>query len=185
MPRELPWTRAATSRSTISCETSVPGVYALGDVNGRGAFTHTSYNDYEIVADNLLEQRSRSLKDRVLGYALYIDPPLGRAGLTEKEVRRLGRPALMATLSMKRVSRARERGEELGFMKVLVDPDSKHILGASLLGIEADEVIQQLLLAMNAKLPYTTITDTMGIHPTVSELLPTLFAGLKPIDLSL
>jgi pyruvate/2-oxoglutarate dehydrogenase complex dihydrolipoamide dehydrogenase (E3) component len=163
-------------------QTSVPGIYALGDVNGRGAFTHTSYNDFEIVAQNLLDGRKRSLQDRVPAYALYIDPPLGRAGMTEKEVRLRGVPALMATLPMKRVSRARERGEEEGFMKVLVDAQTKHILGAALLGIEADEVIQLLLLAMSARLPYTVIQDTMGIHPTVSELLPTLFAALKPLE---
>jgi pyruvate/2-oxoglutarate dehydrogenase complex dihydrolipoamide dehydrogenase (E3) component len=162
-------------------ETNVPGVFALGDINGRGAFTHTSYNDFEIVSQNLLDHRSRSLKDRVLGYALYIDPPLGRAGLTEQEVLRQGIPALVATLPMKRVSRARERGEEQGFMKVLVHQDSKQILGAALLGIEADEVVQQFLLAMSAGLPYSVMQDTMGIHPTVSELLPTLFAGLKPL----
>ena len=166
-------------------ETSVAGVYALGDVNGKGAFTHTAYNDFEIVAGNLLDGHSRRVSDRVPTYALYIDPPLGRAGLTESEVRRSGRPALMATMPMSRVSRARERGEDQGFMKVLVDANSKEILGASLLGIEADEVIQLLLLAMTAKLPYQVVRDTMGIHPTVSELLPTLFDALKPLDIAL
>jgi pyruvate/2-oxoglutarate dehydrogenase complex dihydrolipoamide dehydrogenase (E3) component len=165
-------------------ETSVPGVYALGDVNGKGAFTHTSYNDFEIVAGNLLDGRSRRVSDRVPTYALYIDPPLGRAGLTEAEVRQSGRPALMATMPMKRVSRARERGEDQGFMKVLVDASTEQILGASLLGIEADEVIQLLLLAMTAKLSYRVVRDTMGIHPTVSELLPTLFDALKPLEAS-
>jgi pyruvate/2-oxoglutarate dehydrogenase complex dihydrolipoamide dehydrogenase (E3) component len=163
-------------------ETSVAGVYALGDVNGHGAFTHTSYNDFEIVAGNLLDGRSRRVSDRVPTYALYIDPPLGRAGLTESEVRRSGRAALIATMPMKRVSRARERGEEQGFMKVLVDANTQQILGASLLGIEADEVIQLLLLAISAKLPYHVVRDTMGIHPTVSELLPSLFDALKPLE---
>jgi pyruvate/2-oxoglutarate dehydrogenase complex dihydrolipoamide dehydrogenase (E3) component len=163
-------------------QTSVKGVYAMGDVNGHAAFTHTSYQDYEIVAANLLDGGHRSLADRVLAYALYIDPPLGRVGMTETEVRKSGRPALMATLPMARVSRARERGETSGFMKVLVDANSEQILGASILGIEGDEVIQQLALAMTAKISWRVVRDVMGIHPTVSELLPTLFDGLKPLD---
>ena len=163
-------------------ETNVKGVYALGDVNGRAAFTHTSYQDYEIVAANLLDHANRSLKDRVLAYALYIDPPLGRVGMTETEVRKSKRPALMATLPMSRVSRARERGETAGFMKVLVDAQTEQILGASILGIEGDEVIQQLALAITAKLSWKVVRDVMGIHPTVSELLPTLFDGMKPLE---
>ena len=161
--------------------TSVPGVWALGDVNGKGAFTHTSYNDFEIVAANLLDGGTRRVSDRIGAYALFIDPPLGRIGITEAELRASGRAALVATLPMARVSRARERGETEGFMKVLVDAQTQRILGASLLGIEADEVVQLLLLAMAADLPYTRIRQTMGIHPTVSELLPTLFAGLQPL----
>jgi pyruvate/2-oxoglutarate dehydrogenase complex dihydrolipoamide dehydrogenase (E3) component len=161
--------------------TSVAGVWAMGDVNGRGAFTHTSYNDFEIVAANLLDGGKRRVSDRIGTYALYIDPPLGRIGMSEAEVRASGRAALVATLPMTRVGRARERGETDGFMKVLVDAQTQRILGAALLGIEADEVVQQLLLAMAADLPYTRIQLTMGIHPTVSELLPTLFGGLKPL----
>ena len=161
--------------------TSAPGVWALGDVNGRGAFTHTSYNDFEIVAANLLDGGTRRVSDRVSAYALYIDPPLGRIGLSEAEVRASGRAALVASLPMARVARARERGETTGFMKVLVDAQTRRILGAALFGIEADEVVQLLLLAMAADLPYTRITQTMWIHPTVTELLPSLFAALKPL----
>jgi pyruvate/2-oxoglutarate dehydrogenase complex dihydrolipoamide dehydrogenase (E3) component len=161
--------------------TSAAGVWALGDVNGRGAFTHTSYNDFEIVSANLFEGDTRRVSDRVPAYALYTDPPLGRIGMSEAEVRASGRAARVATLPMARVGRARERGETDGFMKVLVDAETGHILGAALFGIEADEVVQTLLLAMAAGLPYTRITRTMFIHPTVTELLPTLFAALRPL----
>ena len=161
--------------------TSAPGVWALGDVNGKGAFTHTSYNDFEIVAANVLEGGTRRVSDRIPTYALYTDPPLGRIGMSEAEVRASGRAARVATLPMTRVARARERGETAGFMKVLVDAQTNRILGAALLGIEADEVVQLLLLAMAADLPYTRIQQTMWIHPTVTELLPTLFAALKPL----
>jgi len=161
--------------------TSADGVWALGDVNGRGAFTHTSYNDFEIVAANLLDGGSRRLSDRITTYALFTDPPLGRIGMSEAEVRASGRAALVASLPMTRIGRARERGETGGFLKVLVDAQTQVVLGAALLGIEADEVVQLLLLAMAAKLPYTRIQQTMWIHPTVTELLPTLFNGLKPL----
>jgi pyruvate/2-oxoglutarate dehydrogenase complex dihydrolipoamide dehydrogenase (E3) component len=161
--------------------TSAPGVWALGDVNGKGAFTHTSYNDFEIVAANLLDRGTRRVSDRVSAYALYTDPPLGRIGMSETDVRASGRAALVATLPMRRVGRARERGETTGFMKVLVDAQTQRLLGAALFGIEADEVVQLLLLAMAADLPYTRIVQTMWIHPTVTELLPTLFAALKPM----
>ena len=161
--------------------TSVPGVWALGDVNGKGAFTHTSFNDFEIVAANLLDGGARRVSDRIGTYALYIDPPLGRIGMSEAEVRASGRVARVATLPMARVGRARERGETAGFMKVLVDAKTDRILGAALFGIEADEVVQLLLLAMAADLPFTRIQQTMWIHPTVSELLPTLFNGLRPL----
>ncbi len=161
--------------------TSAPGVWALGDVNGKGAFTHTSYNDYEIVAANLLDGGARRVSDRIAAYALYTDPPLGRIGMSEAEVRASGRAAKVATFPMVRVGRARERGETTGFMKVLVDAQTERILGAALFGIEADEVVQLLLLAMAADLPYTRITQTMLIHPTVSELLPSLFAALEPL----
>lgn len=161
--------------------TSAPGVWALGDVNGKGAFTHTSYNDFEIVAANLLDGGTRRVSDRISTYALYTDPPLGRVGMSEAEVRATGRAALVASLPMARVGRARERGETTGFMKVLVDAQTQRILGAALFGIEADEVAQLLLLAMAADLPYTRIAQTMWIHPTVTELLPSLFAALKPL----
>ena len=162
--------------------TSADGVWALGDVNGRGAFTHTSYNDFEIVAANLLDGGTRRVSDRITAYGLFTDPPLGRVGMSEAEVRASGRSALVATLPMTRIGRARERGETDGFIKVLVDAQTQVILGAALLGIEADEVVQLLLLAMAAGLPYTRIQQTMWIHPTVTELLPTLFDGLKPLS---
>lgn len=161
--------------------TNVPGIWALGDVNGRGAFTHTSYNDYEIVAANLLDGDSRRVTDRIGAYALFIDPPLGRAGMTEKEARAAARTALVATMPMTRVGRARERGETSGFMRVIVDAETKRILGASILGIDGDEVIHSLLDAMYAGTPYTVIQRAMHIHPTVTELIPTLLGNLKPL----
>ena len=162
--------------------TNVSGIYALGDCNGRGAFTHTSYNDYEIVAANLLDGDQRRVSDRITAYALYIDPPLGRAGMTETEVRKSGRKALMAKRPMARVGRAVEKGETHGFMKVLVDAETKEILGASLLGIECDEVIHSILDVMYAKAPYTVIQRAMHIHPTVTELIPTMLGELKPLQ---
>ena len=162
--------------------TSVPGIWALGDVNGRGAFTHTSYNDYEIVAANLLDGERRRVSDRIATYALFIDPPLGRVGLTEREVRASGRPALVGKRMMSRVGRARERSETQGFMQVLVDAESKKILGAALLGIEGDEAVHSILDVMAAGAPYTVLQRAMHIHPTVSELLPTLLGDLKPLS---
>jgi pyruvate/2-oxoglutarate dehydrogenase complex dihydrolipoamide dehydrogenase (E3) component len=162
-------------------ESSVPGIYALGDCNARGAFTHTAYNDFEIVAANLLDHDSRRVTDRIPCYAMYLDPPLARIGLTETEVRNSGKPALMATRPMTRVNRALEKGESLGFMKVLVDAETKLILGASLLGVGCDEAIHCLLDIMYARAPYTTIQRAVHIHPTVSELIPTLLADLKPL----
>ncbi|MEP7027758.1 MAG: mercuric reductase, partial [Candidatus Eisenbacteria bacterium] len=162
--------------------TNVSGIWALGDCNGRGAFTHTSYNDFEIVAANLLDGGSRRVSDRIPAYALYIDPPLGRAGMSEAEVRRSGRPALVATRPMARVSRAFEKGETQGFLKILVDAETKRILGASLLGIGCDEVIHTILDVMYAKAPYTVIQRAMHIHPTVSEYLPTMMGELQPLD---
>jgi len=162
--------------------TNVPGIYALGDCNGRGAFTHTAYNDYEIVAANLLDDDARRVSDRIVCYALYLDPPLARIGMTEEEVRATGKPALIATRPMTRVNRAVEKGESLGFMKVLVDAESKLILGASLLGVGCDEAIHCLLDVMYAKAPYTTISRAVHIHPTVSELIPTLLQSLKPLE---
>jgi pyruvate/2-oxoglutarate dehydrogenase complex dihydrolipoamide dehydrogenase (E3) component len=164
------------------CRTSVPGIYAIGDCNGRGAFTHTAYNDYEIVAANLLDNDPRRISDRIICYAMYLDPPLARIGLTEAQVRKTGKPALIATRPMSKVNRAREKGESLGFMKVLVDAETKMILGASLLGVGCDEAIHCLLDVMYAKAPYTTISRAVHIHPTVSELIPTLLQSLKPLE---
>jgi len=161
--------------------TNVSGVYALGDCNGRGAFTHTAYNDFEIVAANLLDNDSRRVSDRILCYALYMDPPLGRIGMTEKEVRATGKPALIATRPMTRVNRALEKGESLGFMKVLVDAETRKILGASLLGVGCDEVVHSLLDTMYAGAPYTTVQRAVHIHPTVSELIPTMLGDLHPL----
>jgi pyruvate/2-oxoglutarate dehydrogenase complex dihydrolipoamide dehydrogenase (E3) component len=162
--------------------TSVPGIWALGDCNGRGAFTHTAWNDFEIVAANLLDNDPRRVSDRITAYNLYTDPPLGRAGMTEAEVRRSGKPALMAKMAMEDVSRAFEKGETQGFMKVLVDRDSKLILGASILGVGGDEVIHSVLDLMYAKAPYTVMQRAMHIHPTVSELLPSMLGDLKPLE---
>ncbi len=161
--------------------TSASGVWALGDVNGRGAFTHTSYNDYEIVAANLLDNDKRRVSDRIPAYALFIDPPLGRIGITESEARASGKRVLSAKMPMTRVGRAREAGETQGFMKVLVDADSKEILGAALLGLNADEIVHSLLDIMYAKKPYTTIQRAVHIHPTVTELIPTLLGNLAPL----
>jgi pyruvate/2-oxoglutarate dehydrogenase complex dihydrolipoamide dehydrogenase (E3) component len=161
--------------------TNVPGIWALGDCNGRGAFTHTAWNDFEIVAANLLDNDPRRVSDRIEAYALYTDPPLGRAGMTEAQVRKSGRPALMATMLMEDVARAREKGETKGFMKILVDRDTKQILGASLLGLAGDEVIHCVLDVMYAKAPYSVQQRAMHIHPTVSELIPTLLEELKPL----
>lgn len=161
--------------------TNVEGIWAMGDVNGRGAFTHTSYNEFEIVADNL-SGGERSVAGRIPVYALYIDPPLGRAGMNESEVRATGRPALVATMPMQKVARARERSETSGLMKVLVDAETRRILGAAVLGIEGDEVIHTILAYMAADVPYTVLQRTVHIHPTVSELVPTLLGNLKPLE---
>ncbi|MFQ5539716.1 MAG: FAD-dependent oxidoreductase, partial [Candidatus Binatia bacterium] len=162
--------------------TNVPGVYALGDSNGKGAFTHTSYNDYEIVADNLLRNDSRRVSDRILAYNLYIDPPLGHVGMTEVEVRKSGRKALIGKRPMTRVGRAVEKSETQGFMKILVDAETKEILGAAILGVEGDEAIHSILDVMYAKAPYTVIQRAMHIHPTVTELIPTMLGDLKPLN---
>jgi pyruvate/2-oxoglutarate dehydrogenase complex dihydrolipoamide dehydrogenase (E3) component len=162
--------------------TSVEGIYAVGDVNGRGAFTHTSYNEYEILVANMFDGDDRKLSDRITAYALFIDPPLGRVGMTEREVRASGQKALISTMQMTRVGRARERGETDGFMKILVDAETKKILGASILGIEGDEAIHSVLDVMYADAPYTVISRAMHIHPTVTELIPTLLEGLKPLE---
>ena len=161
--------------------TNVPGIWALGDCNGRGAFTHTSYNDYEIVADNLFNADHRRVSDRIQAYALYTDPPLGRCGMTDAEIRKSGRAALATKYPMSRVSRAFEKGETQGFMKISVDAETKQILGAAILGTGGDEVIHVLLDVMYAKAPYTVIQRAMHIHPTVAEYLPTVLAKLKPV----
>ncbi|HEY1610491.1 MAG TPA: FAD-containing oxidoreductase [Paraburkholderia sp.] len=161
--------------------TNVPGVWALGDVNGRGAFTHTSYDDYRIVAANLLDGASRSADTRIPASAVYVDPPLARVGMSEREVRESKRAALIATMPMSRVGRARERGETDGFMKALVDANTKRILGATIFGIEGDEAIHTFIDTMTADAPYTTLQRAMHIHPTVSELVPTLLDGLAPL----
>lgn len=161
--------------------TNVPGIWALGDCNGKGAFTHTSYNDFEIVAANLLDDDPRGVSDRIPAYALYIDPPLGRAGMTETEARRAGKRLLSAKRPMTRVGRAVEKGETEGFLKITVDADSRQILGAALLGTGCDEVIHSLLDVMYAGAPCDLVRRAMHIHPTVSELLPTVIGELKPV----
>jgi pyruvate/2-oxoglutarate dehydrogenase complex dihydrolipoamide dehydrogenase (E3) component len=162
--------------------TNVEHVWAMGDCNGKGAFTHTSYNDFEIVAANLLDDDPRRVSDRITTYALYIDPPLGRAGMTVGEVRASGRRALLGKRPMTKVGRAVEKGETQGFMKVVVDADSHEILGAAILGVGGDEAIHAILDVMSAKAPYTTLSRTMHIHPTVSELIPTVLQEMSPLD---
>ena len=174
-PAPSPRFDAATLRSIP------PGIWALGDCNGKGAFTHTAYNDFEIVAANLLDDDPRGVSDRIPAYALYIDPPLGRAGMTETEARRAGKRLLSAKRPMTRVGRAVEKGETEGFLKITVDADSRQILGASLLGTGCDEVIHSLLDVMYARAPCDLVRRAMHIHPTVSELLPTVIGELKPV----
>lgn len=161
--------------------TSTQGIWALGDCNGKGAFTHTAWNDFEIVAANLFDGERRQVSDRIPAYALYIDPPLGRVGMTEADVRKSGRPALIGKLAMEDVSRAFEKGETEGFMKVLVDSESKEILGASFLGTSGDEAIHCVLDAMYAKAPYTVLKRAMHIHPTIAEFIPTMLNDLIPL----
>ena len=175
----------ADARGYISVDdglqTSVPGIWAIGDCNGRGAFTHTSYNDYEIVADNLLDGGSRSVNDRITAYGLFIDPPLARVGMTDTEIRKSGRRALTGRRLMTRVGRAVEKGEAQGFMKITVDADTREILGAAILGVGGDEAIHCILDVMYAKAPYTVLQRAVHIHPTVSELIPTILGELKPL----
>ena len=161
--------------------TNVPGIWALGDCNGRGAFTHTAYNDFEIVAANILDNDHRRVSDRIQAYALYTDPPLGRAGMTVAEVQKSGRRAHVAQRPMTRVGRAIEKGETQGFMKLAVDADSGEILGAAILGTGGDEVIHCILDVMYCGAPYTALQRAMHIHPTVSELIPTILEELKPL----
>jgi pyruvate/2-oxoglutarate dehydrogenase complex dihydrolipoamide dehydrogenase (E3) component len=162
--------------------TNVDHIWAMGDCNGKGAFTHTSYNDFEIVAANLLDNDPRRVSDRITTYALYIDPPLGRAGMTVDQVRASGRKALLGKRPMTKVGRAVEKGETQGFMKVVVDADTDEILGAAILGVGGDEAIHAILDVMSAKAPYTTLSRTMHIHPTVSELIPTMLQEMSPLD---
>ena len=164
------------------CRTSAAGVWAVGDCNGRGAFTHTSWNDHEIVVANLFDNDPRRISDRIACYALFIDPVLARIGMTDAEARKSGAKVLRAKMPMQRVGRAREAGETQGFMKVLVDAESQLLLGAAILGLNGDEVIHSLLDVMAAKQPYTAISRTMHIHPTVSELIPTLLQQLRPLS---
>jgi pyruvate/2-oxoglutarate dehydrogenase complex dihydrolipoamide dehydrogenase (E3) component len=161
-------------------QTSVPGIWALGDCNGRGAFTHTAYNDFEIVASNLLDGAHRKVSDRITCYALYIDPPLGRVGMTETQAREAGRQIRIGNRPMTRVARAVEKGESQGFMKVVVDSNSEEILGAAILGVGGDEAVHALIDTMSAKAPFTTLRDTVHIHPTVAELIPTILGELSP-----
>ncbi|NKB21051.1 MAG: FAD-containing oxidoreductase [Alphaproteobacteria bacterium] len=163
-------------------QTNVTGIWAIGDVNGRGAFTHTSYNDYEILAANMFDNDPRKVSDRITNYGLFIDPPLGRVGMTETQARESGKNVLIGKMMMARIGRARERGETQGFMKVLIDADTKRILGANILGIGGDEVIHSLLDIMYAGAPYTVIQRAVHIHPTVSELIPTMLGDLKPLE---
>jgi pyruvate/2-oxoglutarate dehydrogenase complex dihydrolipoamide dehydrogenase (E3) component len=177
---------AVDSRGYIAVDdylaTSVPGIWALGDCNGRGAFTHTAYNDYEIVAANLLGGENRRVSERIPAYALYIDPPLGRVGMSEKEAMRTGRKLLVSKRPMTRVGRAIEKGETKGFMKVVADATTKEILGAAILGVGGDEAIHGILNMMNAGATYPVLQWAMPIHPTVSELIPTILGDLKPIS---
>jgi pyruvate/2-oxoglutarate dehydrogenase complex dihydrolipoamide dehydrogenase (E3) component len=162
--------------------TRVPGIWALGDCNGRGAFTHTAYNDFEIVADKLLKGEHRSVDDRITAYGLFIDPPLARVGLSDAEIRKSGPRALVGKRMMTRVGRAVEKGETQGFMKIAVDADTQQILGAAILGVGGDEAIHCILDVMYAKAPYTVLQRAVHIHPTVAELIPTVLGELKPMD---
>jgi pyruvate/2-oxoglutarate dehydrogenase complex dihydrolipoamide dehydrogenase (E3) component len=160
--------------------TTVPGIWALGECNGHGAFTHTAYNDFEIVAANLLDGERRKVGDRILGYGLFIDPPLGRVGMTERQARALGRPLLVGSRPMSRVNRAVEKGEAQGLMKIVADAETRQILGAAVLGPGGDEAVHGILDAMNARVPYTELVWAVPIHPTVSELIPTVLRELRP-----
>jgi pyruvate/2-oxoglutarate dehydrogenase complex dihydrolipoamide dehydrogenase (E3) component len=163
-----------------SLATNVSGIWALGDCNGRGAFTHTAYNDYEIVAANLLDGEHRRVSERVTGYALYIDPPLGRVGMTEKEARASGRKLLLGQRPMTKVGRAIEKGETQGLMKIAVDADTRKILGAAIFGTGGDEAIHGILDIINADVSYDRLASAVPIHPTVSELIPTLLGEMRP-----
>ena len=177
---------ATDTRGFISvddqCQTNISGVWAIGDCNGRGAFTHTSYNDYEIVAANLFDGDPRRIGGRIPCYALYTDPPVGRVGMTTREARASGKRVLVGYRPMAKVSRAREMSETSGFMRTLVDADTQQILGAVVFGVGGDEIVHSILDIMYARAPYTTISRAVHIHPTISELIPTMLQGLKPLD---
>lgn len=162
--------------------TNVSGIWAIGECNGKGAFTHTSYNDYEIVADNLFGTKTRRVSDRLMCYGLFIDPPLGRVGLTEQQVRDSGKKALIGKMMMSRIGRAKERGETQGFMKILIDAETDEILGANILGIGGDEIIHLFIDTMYAKAPYHVIKNAVHVHPTVAELIPTMLQDLQPLN---
>lgn len=164
----------------VEGEPSVVGSLVLRECNGHGAFTHTAYNDFEIVAANLLDGNPRKLSDRIPGYALYTDPPLGRAGMTETEARAVGRQLLIGMRPMSKVARATEKGETQGFMKVVVDAETRKILGAAILGTGGDEAIHGVLDIMNAAVPYDVLEHAVPIHPTVSELIPTMLSEMRP-----
>jgi pyruvate/2-oxoglutarate dehydrogenase complex dihydrolipoamide dehydrogenase (E3) component len=176
---------AVNSHGSITVDdtlrTNVPGIWAMGECNGRGAFTHTAYNDFEIVADTVLDGGSRSLRDRITAYALFTDPPLGRVGMNEREAVAAGHKVLVGSLPMSRVSRAYEKGETSGLMKLIVDGDTKEILGAAILGTGGDEVVHCILDLMYAKAPYTILQRVVHIHPTVAEFLPVLLGTLKAL----
>jgi pyruvate/2-oxoglutarate dehydrogenase complex dihydrolipoamide dehydrogenase (E3) component len=176
---------AADARGYVTvddqCRTSADGVWCMGDANGRGAFTHTAWNDYEIVAANLFDNDPRRISDRIPCYALFIDPPLGRVGMNLAEAKKSARKLLTGKMLMTRVGRAREAGETQGFMKVVVDADTSELLGAAILGLNGDEIVHSMLDVMYAKKPYTTIQRAVHIHPTVSELIPTLLGNLRPL----
>jgi len=177
---------AVDKRGTIlvddTLQTTTPGIWALGDCNGKGAFTHTAYNDFEIIAGNLLDGENRRVSDRITAYALFTDPPLGRVGLSEAEARAMGKRLLIGSRPMTQVGRAVEKGETLGFMKIIVDAETKAILGAAILGTDGDEAIHGILDTMYAKANYQTLRHAVHIHPTVSELIPTVLGQLKPFD---
>ncbi|MBW6481267.1 MAG: FAD-dependent oxidoreductase, partial [Bacteroidales bacterium] len=163
-------------------ETSVPGIYALGDCNGKGAFTHTAYNDYEIVAENMFDGKDRKVSDRIMTYGLFVDPPLGRAGMTKKEALAKGFSILEAKMPMNRIARAKEKGETKGLMNAIIDADTKEFLGAAVLGVGGDEIINSILTLMYAKAPYTVFRDAVISHPTISELIPTMLESAKEMS---
>jgi len=162
--------------------TNIPHIWALGDCNRRGGFTHTAYNDFEIVAANLLDGGNRRVSDRISARATYTDPPLAQIGMTEDEARRTARELLIATRPMRRVARAIEKGETFGLMKAVVDADTRRVLGAMIFGVGGDEAIHSILDTMYADKPYTLLTNAVHIHPTVAELIPALFGSLQPAE---